>query len=64
MEFVSIAVASLDLLTDTLKECLLLIGRQEVERTSKRPQQHVRISVIQIGSGQKVRKSAQIISRQ
>ena len=38
MESVSIGLVSLDLLTDSLKKCLLLIGRQEVERAGKRPQ--------------------------
>ena|SRR5207249_3630596 len=55
MQSVSITAVSLDLLTDSLKKCLLLVGRQEVERAGKRTEQHVRISVIQIGSGQKVR---------
>ena len=61
MESVPTSVVSLDLLTDSLKKCLLLVGRQEVERAGKRPQQDVRISVFQMSSGP---KSAQIISRQ
>jgi hypothetical protein len=39
VESVSIGVVSLDLLIDGLKECLLLVGRQEVERAGKRPHQ-------------------------
>ena len=37
VESVSITVVSLDLLTDSLKKCLLLVGRQEVERAGERP---------------------------
>ena len=54
MDPVSIGLVSLDLLTDTLKECVLLIGRQEVERAGKCPEQDVRIPVLQISSGQKI----------
>src|SRR5207249_7605284 len=55
MDPLSIGLVSLDLLTDSLKKSLLLVGRQEMERAGKRAEQHVRISLIQIGSGQKVR---------
>jgi hypothetical protein len=44
----------LDLVSDGLKKYLPLVGGQEVERARKRPQQDVRIPVVQIGSGQKV----------
>jgi len=52
VESVSIAVVSLDLLTDRLKKCLPLVGGQEVERARKRMEQYVRIA------GESLRKSS------
>ena len=54
MESASIAVVSLDLLTDGLKKCLLLVGREEVERAGKCSEQNVWISIVQVGPSQKV----------